>query len=68
MLINYNIIYFLVTFFNILSFNLILLMRKSYNYEVILIFFFIVLGISLDPDRAFWLGPDSMNMDPKHCC
>ena len=22
---------------------------------------------SLDPDWDFWLDPDSMNMDPKHC-
>ena len=22
---------------------------------------------SLDPDSDFWLDPDSMNMDPKHC-
>ena len=34
---------------NILSFNWLLLMRKSYNYEVIL-FFYIVLRNSLDPD------------------
>ena len=22
---------------------------------------------SFDPDSDFWLDPDSMNMDPKHC-
>ena len=39
------------------------------RYEVILIFFQLVLRNSLDPDPDwdFWLDPDSMNMDPKHC-
>ena len=36
--------------FTSLSFNWLLWMRKSYNYEVILIFFHIVLGNSFNPD------------------
>ena len=60
-------------FYNILSFNWLLLMRKSYNYEVISNFCFqIVLRNSLDPDLDsriqglldpdpdwdIWLDPD----------
>ena len=48
--------------YNILSFNWLLLMRKSYNYEVVLIFFSYSVRNSLDPDWDFWLDlePDSI--------
>ena len=52
-------------------------MRKSYNYEIIIKKFQIVVRNSLDSDleqdpdpyRDFWPDPDtdSINMDPKHC-
>ena len=57
MLNNHNIILLFSDFYNILSFNWLLFMRKSYNYEVILIFFQILLRNSLDPDWDFWLDP-----------
>ena len=74
MLNNHNIILLFSDFYNILSFSWLLLMRKSFYHEVIKygIFFRIVSRNSLDPDpnpdSDFWLDPDSMNMDPKHCC
>ena len=54
-------------FYNILSFKWLLLIRKSHNHEVIVIFFLQkVLRNSLDPDSDFWLDPDSINKDTKH--
>ena len=47
---NHKIILLFNHFFNILSYNWLLLMRKYYNYEVFLIFFQIVSRNSLDPD------------------
>ena len=53
--------------------------EKTYNNEVVLIFFLRYGSVKkylgsgsgfkafLDPDRDFWLDPDSMNIDPKHC-
>ena len=61
MLTKHNIILLFSDFYNLLSFNVLLLMRKCYNCEVTLIFLQIVLRNNLDPD------PNSMNMDPKHC-
>ena len=58
MLNNHNIPVILLfsDFYNILSFNCLLLMRKPYNYKVILIFSLQkVVKNSLDPD------PDSMS-------
>ena len=54
----------LFTFYNIISFNWLLLMRKSYNYEIFFILFSdtVVVSNSLDP------VPGSMSSDSKHCC
>ena len=64
MLNNLNIILLFSDFYNILSINWLLLIRK--HYEVILIFFRIVLRNSLDPDSDFWLDPNSNKLDSKH--
>ena len=50
MLTKHNIILLFSDFYNLLSFNVLLLMRKCYNCEVTLIFFQIVLRNNLDPD------------------
>ena len=59
MLNNHNIILLFSDLYNILSFNWLLLMGKSFSYEVNF-FLQIALWNSLDPDPVwdFWLDPD----------
>ena len=57
----YTILLLFSDFYNILSFNGLLLIRKSYNYEVIKK----NVRYGSGKDWDFWLDPDLMNMDPN---